>query len=152
MKRAVLGLAAALAVGGCASMFNGPSSDVAVATTPAEARCTLAGGDGFAAEVTTPATLRIPHKAAPVTVTCEAPGYRRTVNTLNTSGSGWLWANSAFIVFTGGGAVLGLMVDEAVGAGSSYRKDFSMELDTAAARRVQARQRDGGRSFDLTAP
>jgi hypothetical protein len=152
VRHALLGLAAALAVGGCASMFNGPSSEVSVATQPAGARCTLAGDDGFAAEVATPATLRIPHKAAPVTVACEAPGYRRTVNTLNTSGSGWLWGNTAFIVFTGGAAVLGMMVDEAVGAGTSYRKDFSMELDAAAVRRVQARQRDGARSFDLSTP
>lgn len=147
-----MGLAAALAVGGCASMFNGPSSEVSIVTQPAGARCTLAGADGFSAEVTSPASLRIPHKAAPVTVACEAAGYRRTVNTLNTSGSGWLWGNTAFIVFTGGAAVLGMMVDEAVGAGTSFGKGFSMELDAAATRRIQARQRDGGRSYDLITP
>ena len=121
-----------------------------IATQPPGARCALAGMGGYAAEVETPGTLRVPHKAAPVTVTCEAPGFRRTVATLDASGSGWLWGNSAFIAFTGGAAVLGLVVDEVVGAGASYRRDFSVELDAATARRVRARQRDGGGSLDLT--
>ncbi|WP_096702126.1 hypothetical protein [Magnetospirillum sp. 15-1] len=142
----------ALAVAGCASMVNGSSSEVSIATQPAGARCFLAGADGFAAEVTSPATLQLPHKAAPITVACEAPGYRRTVNTLDSSGSGWLWANSAFVVFTGGAAVLGLMVDEAVGASTSYRKDFSMELESGAARRILATQRGGGPVLDLRSP
>lgn len=141
-----------LAVAGCASMVNGPSSEVNIATQPAGARCSLSGADGFSAEVTSPAILQLPHKAAPITVACEAPGYRRTVNTLNTGGSGWLWANTAFIVFTGGAAVLGLAVDEMVGASTSYRKDFSMELDADAARRIRATQRNGGPVLDLHSP
>lgn len=133
-------------------MVNGPSSEVHIATQPNGANCALSGADGFAAEVSTPATLQIPHKAAPITVACSAPGYRRTVNTLNTSGSGWLWANTAFIVFTGGGAVLGMMVDEAVGASTSYRRDFNMDLDADAGRRIRATQRNGGPTFDLKTP
>lgn len=143
---------AGLVVGGCASMANGPSSEVNIATQPAGARCILNGADGFSAEITTPETLSVPHKAAPVTVACTAPGFRRTVHTLNTSGSGWLWANSAFIVFTGGGAVLGMMVDEAVGASTSYRRDFNMDLDADAGRRIRATQRNGGPTFDLKTP
>lgn len=142
----------ALMAAGCASMVNGPSSEVNIATQPAGARCHLSGADGYAADITTPALLQVPHKAAPVTVSCEASGYRRTVNTLNTSGSGWLWGNTAFIAVTGGAAVLGLMVDEAVGASGSYRKDFSMDLDAEAARRIRATQRNGGPSFDLRTP
>ncbi|EME71877.1 hypothetical protein H261_01472 [Paramagnetospirillum caucaseum] len=143
---------AALLVAGCASMVVGPSSEVGIATQPAGARCALSGADGFAAEITTPAVLQLPHKAAPITVACTAPGYRRTVNTLNAGGSGWLWANTAFIAFTGGAAVLGMVVDEAVGASTSYRKDFSMELDAEAVRRIRATQRNGGPALDLSAP
>ncbi|ARJ68087.1 hypothetical protein WV31_08110 [Magnetospirillum sp. ME-1] len=132
-------------------MVNGPSSEVNIATQPAGARCHLSG-DGFSADIVTPAQVQLPHKAAPITVTCEAPGFRRTVNTLNAGGSGWLWGNTAFIVFTGGAAVLGLVVDEAVGATTSYRKDFNMELDVEAARRLRATQRNGGPSFDLSSP
>jgi hypothetical protein len=144
--------AVALLAAGCASMVNGPSSEVAIATQPAGAHCALSGEDGFVAEVTSPATLQLPHKAAPITVSCTAPGYRRTVNTLNTSGSGWLWANTAFMVVTGGAAVLGLMVDEAVGASTSYRRDFNMDLDADSGRRIRATQRNGGPSFDLKTP
>jgi hypothetical protein len=143
---------ATLMVAGCASMVNGPSSEVDMVTQPAGARCSLKGSDGFSAELTTPAKLQLPHKAAPITVACEAPGYRRTVNTLNTGGNGWLWGNAAFIAVTGGAAVLGLVVDEVVGAGSSYRKDFNMDLDAEAARRIRATQRNGGPSFDLRTP
>ena len=143
---------AALMVAGCASMVNGPSSEVDMVTQPAGARCSLTGGNGFSADLVTPANLQIPHKAAPITVACEAPGYRRTVNTLNTGGSGWLWANTAFIAVTGGAAVLGLVVDEVVGASTSYRKDFNMDLDAEAVRRVRATQRNGGPSFDLKTP
>lgn len=151
MKHA-LAVSAALLAAGCASMVNGPSSEVNIATQPAGARCHLGGSDGFSADIVTPMTVQLPHKAAPVTVTCEAPGYRRTVNTLNAGGSGWLWGNTAFIVFTGGAAVLGLVVDETVGATTSYRKDFRMDLDAEAARRLRATQRNGGPSFDLSSP
>lgn len=150
--RHALVVSAALLAAGCASMVNGPSSEVNIATQPAGARCHLGGGDGFSAELVTPATVQLPHKAAPITVTCEAPGYRRTVNTLNSGANGWLWGNTAFIVFTGGAAVLGLVVDEAVGATTSYRKDFNMDLDVEAARRLRAIQRNGGPSLDLRTP
>lgn len=145
-------LAAGLVLAGCASMVNGSTSEVTVATRPEGARCTLTGGEGFAAEITTPARLDIPHKAAPVTVACQAPGYRRTVNTLNSGASGWLWGNSALIAMTGGAAVLGLMVDEAVGATTSFGSEFNMDLDRHSTRRLQAVQRNGGPSFDLNTP
>ncbi len=139
-------------VAGCASMVNGPSSDVEIVTQPVGARCRLSGADGFEASVTTPASLSLPHKAAPITVACEAPGYRRTVNTLNAGGSGWLWGNTAFMVVTGGAAVLGLIVDEAVGASTSYHKSFNMDLDVEASRRLRATQRNGGPFFDIRTP
>jgi hypothetical protein len=145
-------VASTLLAAGCASMVNGPSSDVEILTQPAGALCHLNGADGFVAEITTPVTLSLPHKAAPITVTCEAPGYRRTVNTLNAAGSGWLWGNTAFIVVTGGAAVLGLIVDEAVGASTSYHKSFNMDLDAESSRRLRATQRNGGPSFDIRTP
>ena len=144
--------AAALLLAGCGSMVNGTSSEVNVATQPAGARCSLSGNDGFAAEITTPAKLDIPHKAAPVTVACQAPGYRRTVNTLNTGGSGWLWGNTALIAVTGGAAVLGLVVDEAMGGATRYGATFTMELDQGAGRQLRATQRNGGPSYDLKTP
>jgi hypothetical protein len=141
-----------LLVAGCASLVNGSSSDVEIVTHPASARCHLTGADGFVADVTTPVTMPLPHKAAPITVACEAPGYRRTVNTLNAGGSGWLWGNTAFIVVTGGAAVLGLIVDEAVGASTSYHKSFNMDLDAESSRRLRATQRNGGPFFDIRTP
>jgi hypothetical protein len=145
-------LVAALLLAGCASMINGSSSEVNIATRPDGAHCRLSGGDGFTADITTPARLEIPHKAAPVTVTCDAPGFRRTVNTLNAGGSGWLWGNSALIAVTGGAAVLGLLVDEAMGATTSYGSDFSMDLDHGRERQLRATQRNGGPSLDLKTP
>lgn len=133
-------------------MFHGPSSEVQIGTRPAAAHCELSGRDGFAMEVETPATVTLPHAAAPITVSCQAPGFRRTVNSLYTSGNGWRWGNSAFLVMTGGAAALGLIVDEAVGSGVAYRKDFTVDLDTQAPRTVQATERNGGSTLHLRTP
>lgn len=143
---------ALLAAAGCASVFNGPDSEVTIATDPAGARCVLSGAGGFSAEITAPATLDLPHKAAPVTVSCEAPGRRRTVNTLYADGSTWLWGNSALIAVTGGAAVFGLVVDEAMGATGAYPKDFNVRLDTDAVRQLRATQRRDGSTLDIRSP
>ena len=132
-------------------MVNGPSSEVQIGTHPVAGHCDLAGRDGFAMAVDTPAAVTLPHGAAPITVTCSAPGYRRTVNSLNTEGNGWRWANSGLMVVTGGAAALGLLVDEAVGSGVNYRKDFNVDLEADSPRRLQATQR-GGATLNLRTP
>ncbi|OAN44676.1 hypothetical protein A6A04_07550 [Paramagnetospirillum marisnigri] len=132
-------------------MFNPAQSDVQIRTNPDKAQCRLSGRGGYNAEIETPAKVTIPHSAAPVTVTCEAPGFRRTVASLQANSSGWIWANSGFIVATGGAAVLGLVVDEALGSDWTYRKDVNLELDAERVRPVRVRSRDGSEDLRLEA-
>jgi hypothetical protein len=83
----------------------------------------------------------VPRAAAPVTVACTAPGYRRTVATLTATADGWVWGNSALMVVTGGVALLGLAVDEAVGSVWEYDPDFTLPLDEEKRRPLTVRER-----------
>ncbi|SEH38437.1 hypothetical protein [Magnetospirillum fulvum] len=132
---------ASLLVSSCASVVNGPSSDVRIGTRPESARCVLSGQGGFSQSVQSPATVSVPRDAAPVTVACTAPGYRRTVATLTATADGWVWGNSALMVVTGGVALLGLAVDEAVGSVWEYDPDFTLPLDEEKRRPLTVRER-----------
>ncbi len=138
-----------LVVASCASMFNPPGSEVMFRTNPAQADCDLSGRDGYRLTIQTPVTLTVPHSAAPITVSCLAPGFRRTVSTLDVTASGWIWGNSALLIATGGVAVLGLVVDEALGSDWTYRKDMSLDLDADRKRMLRARSRDGAQDLKL---
>jgi len=130
-------------------VFNASESEVHIRTNPVVAHCELSGQDGYAASVETPETLTIPHSAAPVTVSCIAPGFRRTVNSLNSTPSGWIWGNSALIVATGGAAALGLVVDQTLGSDRTYRPEMTVDLDPERSRSIRARSRDGRQTLDL---
>jgi hypothetical protein len=149
--RCLSGTILAAVLSACASLVNPSSSDVQVQTHPIPARCELSGRNGFATVVDSPAKVTIPHSAAPVTVVCEAPGYRRTVNSLTATSSGWVWGNSALIAVTGGVAALGLLVDEALGSDWTYRKELKIDLDAERRRPVRVKSRDGTQDMELEA-
>ncbi len=136
--------AMAAGVAACASLAGSTESTVKITTNPAAAQCTLKGRDGFRAQVATPASVTLPNAAAPVMVTCTAPGYRPTSYALDISSNGWIWANSALVAVTGGAAVLGLLVDESRDAGKSYQDTVNYDLESGRPRDVQAIQRNGG--------
>ncbi len=143
-SRRGVALMAAVGASGCASLLGSTTSTVAINTHPRVARCDLRGHDGFHAVVTTPGRLSVPNSAAPVSVTCTAPGYRPTSYTLDATADGWIWANSALVVVTGGAAVLGLLVDESRDAGRAYGRSVDYALDPATPRTVHAIDRHGG--------
>jgi hypothetical protein len=147
----VAGMTAVVSVAACASIFSGTESTVQIHTKPDHARCELTGRDGFTLSVDTPAGVKLPSSAAPVTVACTAPGYRRLVATLDASADGWVWANSAFMAATGGAAVLGLIVDESRGAGMTFQKDVTYGLEAEHPRPVKTLQRNGGLRMELEA-
>lgn len=122
-----------------------------IRTSPETAHCELTGREGYGAVIDTPATLTIPHSAAPVQVACTAPGHRRTVNSLSATSSGWIWGNSALIIVTGGAAVVGLVVDEALGSNWTYPDDAKFDLDAERQRPVRVRSRDGSQDLNLKA-
>lgn len=149
--RIVLGGAGLLALAACASVVGSTSSEVQIRTNPDKARCDLKGFEGFAASVETPASVSIPTNAAPVTVTCKAPGFRPTSYTLDATADGWIWGNSALIVATGGVAVLGALVDESRAAGKSYADEVHYDLSPERPRPVRVRTRGGETDLNLQA-
>lgn len=145
----VVGMVAGL--GACASIVGSTESAVQLRTNPENATCELTGRNGFSRTVRTPASVTLPNAAAPLTVTCTAPGYRPTANTLDASASGWIWGNSAFMMATGGIALLGALVDESRGAGRAYKTDASFTLDADRPRAITTTERNGGRQMELKA-
>lgn len=144
-------VAAAGLVGGCASIMGKNESEVAIRTNPAQSRCELAGRGGFAMTVETPATVVLPTTAAPIAVTCTAPGHRPTTYSLNTSADGWMWGNGALMVVTGGVAIVGALVDSSRDAGQAYSSAVSFDLDRDAPRLVRVQDRSGKAAMDLKA-
>lgn len=149
-KFRVAAVAASVAVAACASVVGSTESPVQIRTNPDQARCELKGYD-YSASVQTPAEVTIPHSAAPVTVSCLAPGFRVTTYTLDAKGDGWIWGNSAFMLATGGIAVLGALVDESRGAGRAYADQVQYDLTPDTARMVRARNRSGDVDLHLQA-
>ncbi|MBF0325770.1 hypothetical protein [Magnetospirillum moscoviense] len=135
-------LAAIGLLGACASVVGSTESTVQIRTNPDKARCELKGMDGFEATIETPAAITIPNRASPVAVMCLAPGFRQTAHTLTASADGWIWGNSAFMVATGGIAVLGALVDESRGAGKAYAEEVDYTLTPDRPRPVKLRTRD----------
>lgn len=140
-----------LAVTACASVVGSTSSDVQIRTKPDKARCELRGFEGYSATIETPATVTIPTKAAPVTVTCAAPGFRPSSYTLDASANGWIWGNTALMTVTGGVAVLGALVDETRSAGRSYAEEVQYDLSPERPRPVRVRTRSGETELHLQA-
>lgn len=145
---AVIGL---MGLAACASVVSTTSSDVHIRTNPDKARCDLRGYEGFSASVETPASVTIPTAAAPVTVTCQAPGFRPTSYTLDATADGWIWGNSAFVVATGGVGILGALLDESRSAGKSYSEQVHYELSPDRPRPVRVRSRNGDPDLNLQA-
>jgi hypothetical protein len=136
-------------LGGCATVVRSSSADVHLVTRPGSARCDLSGAGGWQAAVDTPAVLAIPRAAAPITVVCRAPGFRRTVASLQATAGGWIWGNSALFVATAGAAVLGAAIDESLGSNRTYDPELVVDLDPGLRRTLRARSRDDGEILDL---
>jgi len=134
-------LAVPLLLSSCASVINASSADVVIRTRPEPAQCVLSGQGGYHATIDAPATVAVPRSAAPVTVSCSTPGYRRTVATLSASADGWVWGNSALVIVTGGVAFLGLAVDEATGSVWNYQPGLTVPLDEDKPRPLNLHQR-----------
>lgn len=115
-----IGLAAASSA--CASIVSETDSATYIETAPEKARCELHGQD-FKRLVETPNSINLPAKAAPLTVSCRADGYKTTTATLDTKMDGWIFGNIIF------GGIIGGVVDAARGAGQKYPPKFSVLLE-----------------------
>ncbi|MBX9634623.1 MAG: hypothetical protein K2X44_06545 [Magnetospirillum sp.] len=147
----LVGVVALAGLTACASVVGSTQSTVQIRTNPDKARCELRGHEGFSASIETPASISIPNAAAPVTVTCQAAGFRPTSHTLDATADGWIWGNSAFMVATGGVAILGALVDESRSAGKSYADEVHYDLAPDRPRPFRARSRGGEVDLNLQA-
>lgn len=145
------GIAVLAGLNGCASVVSSTQSTVQIRTNPDKAHCELRGHDGFSGAVETPAAITIPTAAAPVTVTCQATGFRPTSYTLDATADGWIWGNTALMVATGGVAVLGALVDESRSAGKSYADKVLYDLPPDRPHPIRARNRGGDVDLNLQA-
>lgn len=116
----------------CASIVSDNESTTYIGTEPEVARCELHGQD-FERVVNTPASVTLPSKAAPVTVACEAEGYRRTVADMDTSADGWIFGNILF------GGLIGVAIDAARGAGQKFPPNITIVLEPESFDSVAAR-------------
>lgn len=121
-----------LLLSGCASIVSDNKSTTYLETDPEVCRCELHGQD-FKRLVTTPNSIGLPSEAAPITIACTAPGYKRTTATLDTKMDGWIWANIVF------GGVVGAVIDGARGSGFKYPPKFAMILEPEEFRTLDER-------------
>lgn len=106
----------------CASIVSSNESTTYIETFPDKAECELHGQD-FSRIVSTPNSIHLPAKSAPITIACKKEGYFTTSQALDTSMDGWIWGNLIF------GGIIGGVVDLARGAGQKFPPKFSMILD-----------------------
>lgn len=121
-SRLLICLLAPLLAGACASIVSDNESTTYIETDPQSARCVLHGQD-FERVVQTPESILLPANAAPITLACEAEGYRTTSAELDTKMDGWILGNVIF------GGIVGIVIDAARGAGQKYPSKITVVLE-----------------------
>ncbi|GEM_PF-409053 len=117
---AVLG---ASVLAGCSSIVEGSKQEIAIATTPPGASCSLnRDGAKIASIDKTPGTVTVEKTKDDITVICELDGYQKT-DTVNESGT----AAATFGNILIGGAV-GWVIDSATGSDNKYDTPLTIAL------------------------
>ncbi|MCZ6523422.1 MAG: SPOR domain-containing protein [Alphaproteobacteria bacterium] len=127
MKRFLV-LAAAVFLGGCATIIEGTSRNVAVSTPGVEGASCTANSRGISYHVVTPGTIRVGKSMNDVRVVCEKTGYQDGTATLVPSFEPWTVVSLLF-------GLIGIGVDVVSGAWMDYPDSISipMQRKTAAA-------------------
>ena len=124
--RFAAGAVALVALGGCSTIFEGRSQQIAVNSSPPGASCKLdREGMTIATVASTPGTAYIEKTKHDITITCEKEGYE-AAQYFNKSG-----AAAATIGNVLGGLVLGprgWIVDTATGADNKYDSPVNVTL------------------------
>lgn len=79
---------------GCATVHNGRHQEISVVSDPAGAEVEVRCGKAQPAAVT-PATIRLPRRVEPCSLTLTRPGFHPETVVFDSSPSGWVWANFA---------------------------------------------------------
>jgi hypothetical protein len=112
-----------VAVSGCATVVSGTSQTIAITTPPATgAICTLTGGDGEHAQVSTPGVVTVPRSKNDLLIDCKKPGWKEATGTIPSHFAGATLGN----VLIGG--VVGVGIDAASGAANHYSRAFRVPM------------------------
>ena len=103
-------------------------------SNPSAANCELSG-DGYRNTLSTPARLALPKAAAPITMSCGAPGYRTFVTTLTPRFNPRILGNLLI------GSSLGLVVDIVADRDTVYPERVFVFMEPAAFRTARSRDR-----------
>lgn len=123
MRKFVCAVSVALALGGCASIVEGTSQEIAVNTDPTGAKCLLERQGITIAQVnSTPGSVRIDKTKHDITVICSKDGYEdaRYHNKSDVA------AMTAGNIILGGG--VGWIIDSASGADNKYDASVFLTL------------------------
>lgn len=124
MRNAIFVLAMfTLCVGasGCASISS-KKTQTLVETIPDKAECNLVG-ENYKQFITTPSTLDIPAKSAPVTIICTKEGYFQATEQIDTKMDGFILGNILM------GGLIGAAIDAGTGAGKQYPEKVVLVLN-----------------------
>ena len=119
MFRRVLSASLLLLASACASIVS--DHKTSLDTSPVSASCKLVG-NAYDVTITTPTVMELPKRAAPITATCEAPGYEKAVQVLDTEFNAAVLGN----VLIGG--VVGVVVDAANDNDRKYPSEFLIDM------------------------
>lgn len=122
MIRRITTLAGALALGGCATIIEGTTQEIAMDIVPAHAECSaVQNGKEVARYNPSSRTMFVPKSRRDLIVTCNAPGYQtKTVREVSEA-SGWGIA-SVFLWDLG-------LTDYATGALNKYDTSLTIVLE-----------------------
>ncbi len=123
MKLPVFAAVAALgvALSGCASIIDGSTQRITVATPPVTgAHCVLSNGEGQWS-VVTPGHVTVKRSKKDMSVRCSKEGYQDVVGTMPSDLNGWALANFAL-------AIVPLGVDAWTGAINDYDDTYKLNM------------------------
>jgi uncharacterized protein YceK len=123
MKHILFPLLAAVSLSGCATIMEGTTQSVTVATTPPGAHCTIDREGGRIGEIaTTPGSLQLNKSGKDLSITCVKAGYQTATIAQSPDFSGTTFGN----IIIGGG--IGAIADAASGANYKYPTQVNVAL------------------------
>lgn len=124
----VLALVALPMFTGCASIVNGPTQNINIAThdsktlEPISANCTVSNAEG-STTVVTPSSVSVNRDSSPLSVSCVEGGYSDRTETFDSRMSGWMFGNILF------GGLVGIAVDAISGSAMEYLDNLKVFMN-----------------------
>ncbi len=121
MKRLVMLVLFTAALPSCASIYDGDTQEIEIATTPLGARCQLIRDGETIGELTTPNTITVETLKHDIFIECRKKGYQKATFVNKSGLNTWVYGN----VLTLG---LGYGVDAYSGAQNQYTEKINISL------------------------